>query len=276
MKIKSKIGALGRLRPSGAVFLLTLAALGTVLTSVAGADTIVRGFNAATSIAPGWVVALSQGQTNSVELAPAGDSSRIYGVVIDPSQAPVTLQPNQGRRVFVATSGTYPVLVSAINGSINSGDYISMSSADGIAAKATSSEAVILGQATQKFDGTNNVITKGANGDNIGRIETNITPRHNPLSKNLAAIPAPLRRAGEAIAGKNVSAVRIYAALLVFLVTAVIAISLLVVGVRSGLVSIGRNPLSRHSIFQGLFQVVLVALAVFVIGVFAVYLLLKL
>src|SRR4051812_23703860 len=108
MQLKSKIN---RLHLRGFVCLLT-ALIISVLASTALADTIVRGFSSATSIDPGWVVALTKNQPNSVELAPASDSSRMYGVVIDPSQAPVTLQSQSGRRVFVATSGTYPILVS--------------------------------------------------------------------------------------------------------------------------------------------------------------------
>ena len=55
-----------------------------------------------------------------------------------------------------------------------------------------------------------------------------------------------------------------------------IAATLLWSGVRSGMISIGRNPLSKHSIIQGLMQVIIVAVLIFIIGVFAVYLLLKL
>jgi hypothetical protein len=257
-------------------YFLAIAAIFSLLAATAWADTIVRGFDAVTTISPGWVVSLTKKQPNAVELTPAKDSSRIYGVVIDPSQAPVTLQPQQGRRIFVATNGTYPVLVSAVNGKVNPGDYLSMSKTDGIAAKATPDQTTILGQALEKFDGVNSVITKGEHGESIGRVSASIAPGRNPLSSNFAAIPAPLRRAGEAIAGKNVTPPRIYGALAVFLVTAAIAISVLISGVRNGMISIGRNPLSKTPILRGLFQVTIVAVVVFGIGVFAVYLLLKL
>lgn len=256
------------------------AALATVLliglAAAVRADTIVQGFSAKSSLEPGWIVALAKDSVGTVEPAPSDDPSRIYGVVIDPSKAPVTLQSQRGQKVFVATNGTYPVLISTQNGKINPGDYVSLSSTDGIAAKATSTQSTILGQALEKFDGIHNVITTAANGSTIGRVAVSITPGKNPLTKNDAAIPAPLRRAGQAIAGKSVSAARIYTALAVFLATGVIAISVLWVGIRSGMVAIGRNPLSRHSIMQGLVQVIIVAMIVFGIGAFAVYLLLRL
>jgi hypothetical protein len=41
------------------------------------------------------------------------------------------------------------------------------------------------------------------------------------------------------------------------------------------LISLGRNPLSRHSIFIGMYKVVFTGLGVFIIGLAGVYLLLK-
>jgi hypothetical protein len=249
---------------------------GVAFAGLARADTIVRGFNANGSLQPGWIVALSQSSASTVEPAPANDPSRIYGIVIDPAQAPATLQSQAGQKIFVATSGTYPVLVNTQNGTINPGDYVSISSTDGIGAKATNQQSNVLGQALEKFNGSSNLVSSGTSGLPIGRIEVTIIPGKNPLIANQIAIPAPLRRAGEAIAGKNISALRIYAALLVFIIMSFIAATLLWGGVRSGMISIGRNPLSKHSIIQGLVQVIIVAVLVFIIGVFAVYLLLKL
>jgi hypothetical protein len=47
------------------------------------------------------------------------------------------------------------------------------------------------------------------------------------------------------------------------------------IGVRSGITAIGRNPLSKKDITKGLLQVILASMVVFIIGLFAVYLLLK-
>jgi hypothetical protein len=85
-----------------------------------------------------------------------------------------------------------------------------------------------------------------------------------------------LRRAGEIIAGKPVSPVRVYMALLIVAVTGAIAASLTYSAVQSGLLAIGRNPLGKSAIIKGMFQVVIIALMVFIAGIFGVYLLLKL
>jgi hypothetical protein len=238
------------------------------------ADTIVRGFNAKGTLEPGLVVALSGKSTDTVEVSSGNNSSKIYGVVIDPSQAPLTVQ-KKGEQVFVATGGTYLTFVSTEDGAIKVGDYISISSINGVGSKAVE-QPTILGKALEDFSGKSSVITNTAEGHQIGRIRVSIIPGKNPLVKDNVAIPAPLKRFGQAIAGKNISALRIYVALAIFVVTSIIALTVLAVGVRSSITSIGRNPLSKKYILRGLFQVLTVAFLVFLIGMFGVYLLLRL
>ena len=85
-----------------------------------------------------------------------------------------------------------------------------------------------------------------------------------------------LRRASEAIAGKPVSPARVYISIIVLLAAAAIAGSLIYSAVRSSVIAIGRNPLSKRSIIRGLFQVVIIGILVFLSGVFGVYLILNL
>lgn len=255
-------------------FVLAIVCSTVLFGGLAAADTIVQGFKSDVQYQPGWLVALSRASSATVELAPSNEPTRIYGVVVDPSNAPATVQ-TQGQQVFIANTGTYPALVSAQNGSISPGDYLSMSRTDGIAAKADASSSFVLGRAVESFDGKTRVITVGPDGFAIGKIKVNIFPGKNPLQKDQVAIPAPLKNLGQSIAGKPISALRIYAALIVFIIAGLMATSLLWAGIRNGMVAIGRNPLSKHSILHGLFQVIVVAVVVFFVGVFGVYLLLK-
>jgi hypothetical protein len=256
--------------PALALLLLVFAAL----VSVSHADTIVRGFKTKGSISPGIIVEFAPNSTDTVEASSANNPTKIYGVVIDPSQAPVTVQKT-GEQVFVATGGNYPVLVSTENGAIKAGDYISISSIDGIGAKAQD-EPTVLGKAVENFDGKSNTITTTTDGHQIGRISVSIIPGKNPLVKDNVAIPSPLKRLGQAIAGKNISALRIYAALGIFVITAIVALSVLTVGIKAGITAIGRNPLSKKSILRALLQVVTVSILVFLVGMLGVYLLLRL
>lgn len=238
------------------------------------ADNVVQGFVAKGSLQPGWIVSLTDKSATTVQAAPANDPTQIYGVVINPSDAPITLN-RSGQQVYVANAGDYPVLVSAVNGSISAGDYISMSNTDGIGAKAGADAQAILGKAITSFDGQHNVIT-GSGSSAIGKVEVSIAPGHNPALKSSLSVPGPIQKAADALAGHTVSNARIWAAVIVFVAAASIAVILLVVGVRTGMTAIGRNPLSRHSILYGLFQVVGMSLLIFIVGLFGVYLLLRL
>jgi len=63
---------------------------------------------------------------------------------------------------------------------------------------------------------------------------------------------------------------------MILIIIAAISGSILYGGVRTTMVSIGRNPLAKASIMRGLAQVVLVSIIIFIIGLIGVYLLLKL
>jgi hypothetical protein len=254
--------------------ILTLSAIVFGIAGVAVADNVVQGFQGKGNVAPGWVVALTKTNPQVVEAAPASDSSRIYGVVVDPSDAPLTLNRGLGNQVFVATSGNYDVLVSTDHGKIKPGDYLSISSTDGIAALSTADKKTIVGQAIDSFDGKKNVITN-AGGYSIGKIMVNISPRKNPLVKNDVAIPGFLRKLGESIAGKPVSGLKIYISLAFLIAATVLSMTLLYAGVRGGMIAMGRNPLNRGHIMNSMFKVVTAASMVFIIGLFGVYLLLR-
>lgn len=239
----------------------------------ARADNVVQGFSSAKTLQPGLVVALDKNSSNTVLAAPYSDPTRIYGVVVDPSDAPFTLN-NSNARTYVATSGIYQVLVSTSNGAIKAGDYLSMSKNDGIAAKATNVQPTVLGQAETAFDGRSGVITTNGN-TSIGRIYININVGQNPLANSSPAVPLFLKKAADSLANKPVSVVRIYTGLVIFVIATVAAVTVLWSGVRNGLVSLGRNPLSRQTIFSGMYKVILTGLAIFIIGLAGVYLLLK-
>ncbi len=257
-------------------FALALSVIILISHALVFADAVVRGYKANGSLQPGSVVALSSNSADTVELAPANDTHRIYGIVVDPSTAPVTVKKTTAQ-VYVATTGTYPVLISDQNGPIKSGDYLSMSGADGIAAKAKSNQPTMLGQAAGDFDGTKNVLTRQNDGSAVGRIDVNIAIGENPIAKaGDTYVPKVLQQISDTLAGKQVSVLRVYAALTIFGITLLISTLLLISGIRSGMISIGRNPLSRHSIMFGLAQVIMAATAVLIIGLSGVYLLLKL
>lgn len=237
------------------------------------ADVVVEGFLAKGNLKIGQIVSLSDKAATTVQSSPANESNQIYGVVVDNSKAPITLT-HQTQQVYVATGGDYPVMVSDENGPISPGAYISVGSLDGIGIKATPNQPVVLGHADTAFSPPTGVISKSGK-YSIGRINVTISVMPNPMFKNTLAIPQPLQKIGNSIAGSEVSPLRVYIALLVFVVATALSVILLTVGVRSALIALGRNPLSRHSILQGMFQVIAVSLVIFCSALVGVYLILK-
>jgi hypothetical protein len=258
--------------------LLLMAALAGILLFnlnpvAAKADNIIQGFDSKDTLQPGILVELDKTTSKAVKILPGTDSDQIFGVVIDPSDAPFTLN-GQNSKVFVATSGSFQVLVSTIGGSIKSGDFVTVSNLDGIGQKATSVQSRIIGQALSSFDGTSNVITTSGKVA-IGRVYVQINPQNNPLANNAVLIPSFLRKASNAVAGKSVPAIRVYGALAVFIFSALVSVLVLWSGVRGSLIALGRNPLSRKAIFSGMYKVVFSGIGIFILGLAGVYLLLK-
>jgi hypothetical protein len=242
--------------------------------STAMADNVVQGYKSKGDVETGFLVALVKDNPDTVEAVPAGAASRIFGVVVDPSGAPLTLNRQVQGQVFVATTGNYPVFVSTERGAIRQGDYLSISSTAGIAANVTGSQSSIIGQALENFDGKKNAITKVGNSQ-VGKILVNIDPRKNPIATNDVFVPGFLKTVGQAIAGKPVSAQRIYLSLIFLIAAVALATVLLWASVRGGMIAMGRNPLNRGHILNSMFKVVSAAVMVFLIGLFGVYLLLR-
>jgi hypothetical protein len=267
-----------------------LAALGIcglmVIPAVVSAQAVTQSYGVTGSIQKGMIVMLDSKNTNNVEPLTNKKDSAMQGVVVSASDSAVTLSGDGStNQVYVATTGKYNVLVSNQNGPIKAGDIISISALDGIGMKADTTQSVILGKALEAFNGTNHVsgttqltTSTGSTNVSLGLIQVNIGISHNPLaaSGTDGQVPSFLRKAADAIAGKPVGAPRIYIGLAILLATFIIAGSLLYGGVRSSMVAIGRNPLARGSVLRGLFQVMFIGLIIFVVGLLAIYLLLKL
>ncbi len=269
-----------RIMASAALCLLIVASIRHPL----DAQAVTEGYNADQTLQQGMIVRLKKDDTTKVEPVALDDAEHMHGVVVHANDAPLTVAAD-GQKVFVATTGHYEVLVSTQNGSIAGGDYVAVSAISGIGMKAGTKEPYVIGRALGAFDGSKGAVSSSDVKDSsgathkisIGRVEVDIGVAKNPLLKaNEPNLPSVLQKAAESIAGKPVNATRVYISILVFGITSMVAVSLLYGGVRSGLISIGRNPLSKKSIIRGMIQVSITGLIVFITGVFGVYLILRL
>lgn len=264
-----------------ALFLLVLVSL----TSPLEAQTaFTQGYGTDDQLQSGMLVRLKENDSSKVSILAYDQLEHMLGVVVDANDAPVTLSA-EGQKVFVATGGKYNVLVSNQNGEIKAGDYLTASALSGIGMKASPSEEKVIGRALADFNGKESVVgttevkdTSGATKKvSFGRVSADIGVTRNPsYGSDEADLPKFVRKAAESIAGKKVDTSRVYMAMAVFLICTVVAGTLMYGGVRSGIISIGRNPLSKKSIIRGMLQVVIFGLIIFILGIFGVYLLLKL
>lgn len=235
----------------------------------------------------GTIVELVSKDAGKVKIASQKNLQNMFGVTIDRGLLPFTISTEEDRNeVYVAASGTYNVLVSSQAGPIKSGDYVTLSAVDGIAMKAGTEEKTVFGRANAGFDGKGLVLgttmLKDAQGNDIeqvkiGSIPVTINIQRNPNEKSTKVkVPEPLQRIGQAIAEKEVSPIRIYLSLGITAVSIIASIAILYSGVRNSVISIGRNPMSKKAVFRALLEIILTSILILIIGLFAVYLLLRL
>lgn len=247
----------------------------------------VQGYASDTPLDTGTIVQMAGKDSDRVKIATQPELQNMFGVTVDRNQLSLTLS-NGGleNETFVAVSGTYNVLVSTQGGPIATGDYVTLSSVNGIAMKAGTEEKTVFGRAAGSFDGKGVTLgtttlkdTEGKTNQTVtlGQVAVTIDIKRNPNEKSTKVqVPEILERIGQAIAEKEVSPIRIYLSMAITAVSLIAAIAVLYSGVRSGVISIGRNPMTKKSIFRALLEIILTSILILIIGLFAVYLLLKL
>lgn len=274
--------------PAGLLYLglLTVPAGAVVLAeSPAAAQAVTQTYLAAADTQPGMIIQLDEKDKNRVKPAIGDNPAAIHGVVVQPNDAPLTLSEAKAeRQVYVATSGTYAVLVSDEGGPINKDDYIAVSSIDGVGMLANPLPNVIAARALSGFDGKSSVKSQVTVKDSSGRsrvvrlgyVTASINVTRNPLVRDKSpTLPGFLKQAAEGIADKPVSPLRAYLSAVITVLTAVIVIVVIATGVRASLIALGRNPLARANISRNLLQIVLIGIMILIVGLSAVYLLLK-
>lgn len=272
----------------GSIFFL----VGLLLPVFAVAETSVPGsqpqsYSASSVLQPGTVVQPEDNKSGAVKAALQAEVEKAFGVVVKGNNLPISFRDNSiENQLFVSTSGRQPILVNTEHGVIKSGDLLAVSSLNGTLTKATPDHTYVFGKALTNFDGKNNRVSQvmlrdvnnvPRNQVDVGLIDVNIEIIKNPLKKStMTNLPEQLQRVGQAIAEKPVSAFRVYIGAAIVFLSIIFALMMLYVGIRSAIISIGRNPLAKKSIFRALLEVILTSTLVLIIGLFAVYLILRL
>ena len=274
-----------RLLSFSTVLFLAIAYVNMMFVFRVTAQSVSQAYDSPGNVQKGMIVMIDPKDSRKIKPLTNDTDTSMHGVIVAANDTVLNLTGDgTTSQVYVASTGKYQVLVSTQNGPIVKGDIISISALDGIGTKADTQQSVVLGKALSGFDGKQNVsglMTIKTNSGNkkvaIGFVVVDISIAHNPMQVSVTGPPVPaiFKKAGEVITGKQVSTVRLYVSMIVLLITLFVSGSLMYGGVRSSLVAIGRNPLAKGAVARGLVQVIILGIIIFVIGLFSIYLILK-
>jgi len=240
-------------------------------------SSIAQGFQADSGngeVVVGALVSIKTNNTHAVELATTASADHLIGIVDKNSL--VTISGNNSE-VEVVISGTTSVLVSDINGTIRSGDKITVSPIAGVGMLATADSQVVgAAQSDFRSQSTQTITDKSGKSHtvHIGQI---------PLQVGIAYYQAPgsnflppfIQNVANSLAGRQVSLIRILLCTILLLLGFVSVAVLIYSSVRSAMTSLGRNPLAAKAIRRGLYQVSIVSVVVVSGALLASYLILN-
>jgi len=249
--------------------------------SVVGASSanLSKSYNSSSTIQNGSLVSLDADRSDYVEASNVDNVSKLFGVAVDRNTSLLAVDSEPGK-AQVATSGTVNVLVSTVNGPVKVGDQITSSPFSGIGMKAEPGVRVI-GIAETSFVGTSQdgVTRQVANKNGkkqtiqVGYVRASVAvgTSASATSEKLSA----LQKAAKSITGRTISTFRIIASLTVLIFSFLILVTLIYSSIYSGIVSIGRNPLAKYSVFRALGSVMAMAFGIVIIAGIIIFLLLR-
>ncbi len=247
----------------------------------AGSAQITQGYGGSSNLQPGMIVMLDNKNPNNVTTLNEQNIDKMLGVVVSPQNASLTLGRVNQQETYVTNYGLHDVLVSNQDGNIAVGDYISISALSGIGMKAQSNQPVVLGQADANFNGSGaiaNTLLKNSNGSYqnvaIGLIQVNLNIEQNPGAQPVQGVPVFIGKIAKFATNKSVSTGRVYVSLLIVMLGVIVAMTIIYSGVKSGITSLGRNPLAKKEISGGIIKVIGAGIIIFIASLGTAYVIL--
>lgn len=255
-------------------FILSLLILSVNLYPAAAAGLSV-GYKTGTGVVNGMIVAVSRDNTDSVEPANVNNADYVVGVAVDQDSSAVVLDNNDS--LYVATEGVTAVFVSTLGGDISSGDLITVSTIDGVGRKKDPDleGQKVVGVARMDFNaestGAQTRSLENSGEVSVGAIEIELLIGDPSSGKNINDGTNVLVRVGRKIAGKPVTIGQVILTVSVIIIAFLVSGALLFGAIKGSFISIGRNPLSAKTIYQGMARSIFVSLAVMMLGVVGGY-----
>lgn len=213
------------------------------------------------------LVSLKTNSTDHVVPANTNNVDTMIGVVIDRSDASISVTSGKDKQVQVAKNGTLQVLVSDINGAIEQGDYVTASPINGVGMRATGSTKVIgIAQNSLTNGVAQTIKTDGGVEQNVkvGSVTVLVSVSGYIEKSENSFIPRPVQEIANTLAGRTVSALPILLSLGVFVVTLIVVTIIIYSMVRNGIIAVGRNPLSSSAIYHNVIQLSVLVLGILV------------
>lgn len=202
-------------------------------------------------------------------------AQKVFGVALDNPIIVVHEKTDQTRAI--ASSGEALVLVSAKNGAIKAGDYITSSDIPGVGMKARN-PGYVIGIAKTEFAPPNSdsVGTSNENGSVVATINIHFAARAekdlgNPILRIIKSFTTALEDQSK-IALTIRYVIGSLAALLILLAS----MFLFARGIKSSIEALGRNPLARNSIQFGMLINFALATIGIVVGLFVAFIIIRL
>ncbi|HEY1064362.1 MAG TPA: hypothetical protein VGE30_03675 [Candidatus Saccharimonadales bacterium] len=268
-----------RLLSIATVGLFTLSMLVPVGALAASSKDISQSYNSDSELRPGTLVSATSGDADRVTAANTQNANRLVGVVVEADNSLLAVNPDSNK-VQVAKSGSIPVLVSNVNGDIKNGDRIAASPFNGIGMKAIGAGYIVgraQGSFTAKSKGATEQQVTNKDGRtqtiSVGYIQIDLNPKFDAEagSDGLNGIQQWVR----SLTGHTVSKSRVIVSVVVGVAAIIAVIVLMYASIYGSIISIGRNPLARQSIFRALAHVLLMAFLIIAVAFGLIYLLLR-
>jgi hypothetical protein len=240
---------------------------------------ISQSYESTSDLQAGSIVSAMPTNADAVIATNTENADKLVGVVVEAGTSLLAVNPDRNK-VQVAKSGSVSVLVSTVNGAIKNGDRIAPSPFSGVGMKAIGS-GYIVGRALASFNNNSKGATRQQVTDKTGKLQTvtvgyvqiDLNPKFDADvgSDGLNGVQQWVR----SLTGHTVSKPRVIVSLVVAAATIIAVVILMYASIYGSIISIGRNPLARQSIFRALAHVLLMAILIVGIAFMLIYLLLR-
>jgi hypothetical protein len=247
--------------------------------ALAASKDISQSYNSISDIQAGAIVSVDATNADYVTMANTSNASKLLGVAVESDTSLLAVDPD-ANKVQIAKNGSVPVLVSTVNGDIKNGDRITVSPFNGVGMKAIG-PGYVVGRAQANFNSSSKGATKqqvlDKNGQQqsvtVGFVQVDLNPKFDSDvgGEGLNGVQQWVR----SLTGHTVSKPRVIVSLVVAVATIIAVVVLMYASIYGSIISIGRNPLAKQSVFRALSHVVFMAVLIVSIAFILIYLLLR-